>query len=80
MSLAMREWLHEEALDDYVRGYCPNVDELTEHTREPRSWRCGCCGWEGMPKRTHNSGGATNFNYCPRCKNSIYLSEIEHGS
>ncbi len=77
MTLAMREWLHEDALADYIRGYCPDVTELVEHIRKPRSWRCGCCGWEGIPHRTHCSGGATNFNYCPRCKNSIYLSLVE---
>ncbi len=76
MSLAMRAWLHEDALADYIAGWCPNVDELTEYARKLRSWKC-CCGWEGIPHRTHNSGGATNFKYCPRCKNSIYLSLVE---
>lgn len=79
MNLAMREALWQEALDDYIGGYCPDVTELTEHTREPRLWKCNC-GWEGIPKETHNSGGATNFRYCPRCKNSIYLSEIDNGN
>ncbi|KKM00450.1 hypothetical protein LCGC14_1804350 [marine sediment metagenome] len=76
MDLAMRQALKEEALDDYIRGYCPNVDELTEHAREPRSWKC-CCEWQGVPEKTHNSGGATNYRYCPQCKNSIYLSLVE---
>lgn len=77
MDLAMKTWLKEDALRDYVKSYCPAVDEfIMRHTREPRLWKCDC-GWEGIPERTHNSGGATNYKYCPRCKNSIYLSLVE---
>ena len=77
MDLAMKEALFEDALADYISGYCPDVTELTEHTREPRSWKCSCCGWEGIPHRTHNSGGVINYQYCPKCRGSIYLREIE---
>lgn len=76
MSLAMKAWLKEDALADYTSGFCPDVTELVEHTRKPRSWTCSC-GWDGIPNRTHNSGGATNYRYCPRCKNNFYLSEVE---
>lgn len=59
------EWHKEDAWDEYIACCCANVDILVEHT--PRSWMCRC-GWSGTPDRTHNSGGATNYRYCPRCK------------
>lgn len=59
------DWIKEAALDEYLRCSCPNVDILVD--RKPRLWMCRC-GWSGRPDRTHNSGGATNYTYCPNCK------------
>lgn len=69
------EWHKEAALAEYTACCLPNVDILVDHT--PRLWMCRC-DWSGRPGQTHNSGGATNYRYCPRCKDrDIRLVENE---
>ena len=62
MDLTMRETLWEDAFDDVF---------MTRRTYPPKPRpvrKCFQCGWEGVPNRTQNSGGATNHDKCPACK------------
>lgn len=61
------DWHREAAKDEFIACCCPNVDEPIVK-QESRLWTCRC-GWKGIPERTHNSGGATNYKYCPKCRN-----------
>lgn len=61
MDLAMREALREDAFDDVFLT-------RTASPSRPRPVRKCFCGWQGVPDRTQNSGGATNHDKCPACK------------
>ncbi len=71
------DWHKDAAHDEYLRCSRPDVDVYPVDTLvfgKSRLWTCSC-GWSGRPGRTHNSGGATNYLFCPKCKSHLHAPE-----
>ncbi len=66
------DWHKDAARDEYERCCCVDVAILVE--RKPYVWMCSC-GWSGRPSRTYNSGGASNYLFCPKCKSHLHAPE-----
>ncbi len=61
------DWHREAARQEYLDMSCVDVSEPRRYVKR-RQMECGECGRIGIPERTQNSGGATNYRFCPICK------------
>jgi len=69
------DWWRDHAKDEFLRMSCPDVSEPPVIVKR-KTEQCLQCGWAGIPPRTQNSGGATNYKCCPRCRYS-WFKEID---
>ncbi len=70
----LKEALKKQALDEYIKGFCPDVSEPPVPVKIPEKV-CLRCKWQGHPTKTHTDRRGYQRYKCPNCHGTFFMEK-----